>query len=165
MRLVPIKGYERKSGVVVPGHASRRGVGKPLAERIERFTVPEPNTGCWLWGGTVDTKGYGQLHVGGRLLRAHRVSYELNKGAIPAGLELDHKCRVRRCVNPEHLEPVTHRENLRRGGLLRRRESCKNGHPLTPENLRKNGRMCAVCHRDRERERSRRSTPSKPSTG
>jgi hypothetical protein len=74
-------------------------------------------TGCWIWQKRLDTKGYGRRHVKGqpgKAVRAHRWMYEQHKGAIPEGLELDHLCCVKRCVNPDHLEPVTHAENLRR---------------------------------------------------
>lgn len=72
--------------------------------------------GCWLWTGTVNRQGYGRFCIGGRgnTRLAHRVTYELLVGPVPVGLELDHLCNVRGCVRPDHLEPVTHVENLRR---------------------------------------------------
>ena len=70
---------------------------------------------CWLWQGARDSKGYGHFGLGGRTLRVHRFVYELVHGAVPDGHDLDHLCRVRHCANPAHLEPVTRRENLRRG--------------------------------------------------
>lgn len=76
-------------------------------------------TPCWIWGKNLNDRGYG-LFVGasatGRV--AHRVIFERERGPVPAGLELDHLCRVRACVNPDHLEPVTHQENMRRGYLV-----------------------------------------------
>lgn len=76
--------------------------------------VAVDDSGCWIWtAGKV--QGYGKLKVSGRHWRAHRYSWEMLVGPIPDGLELDHLCRVIACVNPAHLEPVTHRENLRRG--------------------------------------------------
>jgi hypothetical protein len=69
---------------------------------------------CWLWTGGVRTTGYGQIRYLGRNHAAHRVSYEINVGPIPEGLHIDHLCRVRLCVNPIHLEPVTQDENNRR---------------------------------------------------
>lgn len=72
---------------------------------------------CWPWLGTTTSTGYGLFGVPreDRTVGAHRYAYELVVGPIPTGLELDHLCRVRNCVNPAHLEPVTHAENLRRG--------------------------------------------------
>jgi len=69
---------------------------------------------CWPWLGPLNETGYGTVWRGGRKLKAHRVAYELAVGPVPDGLELDHLCRVRACVRPAHLEPVTHRVNLNR---------------------------------------------------
>lgn len=76
---------------------------------------------CWLWEGAADAIGYGKFNPGARLIGAHRYSYQSMVGAIPAGLYLDHLCRNPRCVNPDHLEPVTHAENVRRGAIARKR--------------------------------------------
>lgn len=84
--------------------------------RFDSLISPEPNTGCWLWLGTLSDNGYGiYAHR-----RAHRIAFEQMKGGIPPGLDLDHLCRVRCCVNPEHLEPVTRKENCRRSPLIGR---------------------------------------------
>jgi hypothetical protein len=72
-------------------------------------------SGCWLWTGGKDTTGYGRKSVKGRLQPAHRVFYEAARGPIPSGLVLDHLCRVKLCVNPDHLEPVKQVTNVRRG--------------------------------------------------
>src|SRR3990172_4211550 len=77
--------------------------------------IPEPNTGCWLWAGNLDTPGYGQISSLGRKVLAHRLSYIFLRGPIPRGLQIDHLCRVRSCVNPDHMELVTSRENASRG--------------------------------------------------
>jgi hypothetical protein len=76
-----------------------------------------PN-GCWVWRKATDPNGYGRFWFDGRMLGAHRVSYQLLVGPVPEGLDLDHLCRNRRCVNPSHLEPVTRRTNLVRGDTL-----------------------------------------------
>lgn len=110
--------------------------------------------GCWLWTGCINPGGYGRL--GGRL--AHRVSYEVFVGEIPVGLTLDHLCYVTACVRPEHLEPVTIAENLRRQRSASKTE-CKSGHQYTPANtyIRPSGqRDCRECIRIRAREYQRR---------
>lgn len=82
------------------------------------YTV-DPETGCWVWSRSVTGKGYAQTFVGGKNQGAHRVFYEHFRGPIPAGLHIDHLCRVRACVNPDHLEAVTVTENTRRGSWAR----------------------------------------------
>jgi len=131
---------------------------KPLLDRILERSIPEPNTGCWLWIGCGNHRGYGQIKIAGVQHLAHRVSYELFVGPIPAGLQIDHLCRVRCCVNPSHLEPVTGLENARRG-LGGSNESakthCPQGHAYTPENtcVCRGARHCRQCNRDRARVR------------
>jgi hypothetical protein len=104
-----------------PTHFKRRGLDNrtPTEARIWKHISPEPMSGCWLWTGALSGGGYGYIlsyDTGRRLIvRAHRWLYEHTKGPIPEGLQLDHKCRVRSCVNPDHLEPVTSAENTRRG--------------------------------------------------
>lgn len=112
--------------------------------------------GCWLWTGA-RTGGYGVFGFDGGTVVAHRAAFYLCVGPIDQGLELDHLCRVRRCVNPEHLEPVTRRENLRRSPLAlpaknALKTECKHGHAFTEENtyIGKNGRNCRKCHAIRE---------------
>src|SRR4051812_43428872 len=75
--------------------------------------------GCWLWAGAKNDRGYPQVGHEGRTVYAHRLYYTLLVGAIPPGLDLDHLCRKRSCVNPQHLEPVTHAENVRRGATTK----------------------------------------------
>ncbi len=116
---------------------------------------PILGTPCWLWTGRRQRNGYGQAgmrkhHFGTRL--AHRVSYMIARGSIPEGLELDHLCREHACVNPAHLEPVTTKENSRRGlGGVNHRvlTHCPQGHPYAGENLieRRGHRACRTCSR------------------
>lgn len=105
---------------------------------------------CWLWNGCIDKRGYGRIKIGGkkgRAVEAHIVSYTIFKGRISSGLELDHLCRIRSCVNPEHLEPVTHQQNMLRG-FHATKTHCKHGHQYTIENTIYNNagrRECKVC--------------------
>lgn len=124
-----------------------------ILERFLERVSPEPNCGCWLWTGDYHDKGYGQLEKSVRPRRAHRFAYEAFVGSIPEGFVLDHKCRVRCCVNPEHLEAVTPQENTRRGAAARNGSltHCARGHELVPENLRvdelrRGRRSCKRCH-------------------
>lgn len=78
------------------------------------------SNGCWIWQHAIGDDGYGRIWNGRIMARAHRVYYERLVGPVPLGLELDHLCRVRSCVNPNHLEPVTHGENVRRGHRWKR---------------------------------------------
>lgn len=119
--------------------------------------------GCWIWRGATNGDSYGSV---GSLGMAHRVAYELFIAPIPAGLEIDHLCRNPRCVNPHHLEAVTHGENLRRAkvyGPFQLLPYCKNGHPQTRENSRlwvlsKGERhpQCRLCNNARVRRSSHR---------
>jgi hypothetical protein len=128
-----------------------------LPERIASKIWPEPNSGCWLWGGTLNNFGYGTAYVMGGRAMAHRFVYEQLVGPIPAGLHIDHLCRNPSCVNPSHLEPVTQRENIRRGngfgGRHAKQTHCVNGHPFDEKNtaIRSLGRrVCRACSRARD---------------
>lgn len=114
---------------------------------------------CWLWTGAPDSLGYGRVKVNGRSLMAHRVAWEFLRGPIPNGFTLDHLCRVRHCVNPDHLEPVTLRENILRGtgvaALHAHQQTCVHGHPFTPDNCycgpHGRERQCRTCNNARSR--------------
>lgn len=116
--------------------------------------VPEPNTGCWLWVGAHDGFGYGMLNRRGTTYRAHRVAYEALRGPIPKGLQMDHLCRTPACVNPDHLEAVTARENTLRSnntaGKNSRKTHCMRGHEFTPDNIYWQGknRHCKTCNKE-----------------
>ena len=109
---------------------------------------------CWVWKGYL-RKGYAHAQFDGRVQSIHKLLYEVCYGPVPEGLELDHLCRNRTCVNPEHLEAVTHVENMRRGavkgGILWQPVSeCPQGHPYSPDNtyVNKRGtRVCLTCKR------------------
>jgi hypothetical protein len=108
---------------------------------------------CWEWTATLYVNGYGMASAGGRSVRAHRLAWEHLVGPIADGLVIDHLCRNRRCVNPDHLEPVTHRENVLRGvgitAQAARKTNCPEGHPYEGENLggKPRARRCKVCTR------------------
>ncbi len=125
-----------------------------------------PGNACWLWSGQLNGDGYGIL----RRSSAHRFAYELLVGKIPDGLQVDHTCSVRNCVNPTHMDLVTHEENVRRSHARgmhdhknnalavyqRSKTHCKNGHEFTPENTRidpstHNTRRCRTCEREKTR--------------
>jgi hypothetical protein len=89
---------------------------RPIKERLEKYSLPEPNTGCLIWLGKIDKYGYGSVWFNGKQQLAHRVAYETAIGPIPD--QLDHLCRVRCCVNPDHLEPVSGSENMRRSPVF-----------------------------------------------
>ena len=85
-------------------------------KRFRKYLKPDPASGCWLWTGCL-CKGYGNFSLNGTAHYAHRWLWEYVNGPVPAGLELDHLCGVKNCVNPAHLEAVTHAENMRRAAM------------------------------------------------
>ena len=127
--------------------------------------------GCWLWTAGKDAYGYGAFRLQGRTVKAHRIAYELLLGEMPDGTELDHLCRVHACVRPDHLEPVTHSENWRRGkgrdGLAtlwqdrRNKTHCKSGHEYTAANtyvFPSGARACRTCRSEWDRAARRRKS-------
>lgn len=127
-----------------------RSAHAPLADRF--WAKVEKTDSCWLWTGAKISTGYGEIHVDQSMKLAHRVSWEMASGPIPRNMTIDHLCRVRSCVNPEHMEIVTAAENTRRGqrDAVAARTHCFKGHPWTPENtLQSNGRRrCRTCRRE-----------------
>lgn len=130
--------------------------GARVSDR-ERFAKAwvEDEAGCQIFQGKINNRGYGEFTVKGRSVLAHRYSYELQVGPIPEGLEIDHLCRVTTCCNHEHLEVVTHAENVRRrdmaNGTGSAKTHCPQGHPYDEENTsHRNGRRhCKACARAR----------------
>jgi hypothetical protein len=140
-----------------------------LPIEISRKILIDPS-GCWLWQGAIST-GYGHMRNRNGSNLVHRIVYELLVGPIPSHLEIDHLCRVRRCCNPKHLEPVTRSINCQRGITPRignyyrgprperQRAFCEKGHPLSDDNLYispKGARGCMACRREVMRRRRER---------
>lgn len=150
---------------------------RPLLERFDESWAPVAGpleTPCWNWTSGIHSRdGYaifnapptGQVPEGRapryKGHRAYKWRWEHEHGPVPDGLELDHLCRNRACVNPEHMEPVTHEENNRRSlsptAINARKAHCPAGHPYAEDNLRsgQTGRKCRACERDSARERYR----------
>jgi hypothetical protein len=106
--------------------------------------------GCWIWDGPLSPGGYGQVNAWQKRWLVHRLAYTVMVGEIPAGLQIDHLCRVRNCIRPDHLEPVTQAENLRRQGAAV--TQCPVGHEYTAANTYRapsapNLRRCLACSR------------------
>jgi hypothetical protein len=122
------------------------------------------NGPCWEWTRCVDKCGYGIVAIKRRTFLAHRVSYQIFNGPIPEGMTIDHLCRKRKCVNPDHLEPVTLKENILRGNgpcaINARKTHCNKGHEFTENNIvwGKSGnsitRNCKTCFDHKKREAS-----------
>lgn len=131
----------------------RRSRWPSPAERLMARIEVDPETDCWIYTGQTNNRGYGLIHWNGSKNAAHRLSYEVHVGPIPEGLELDHTCRRPACVNPAHLEPVTHAENMRRT----RGATCARGHDLSGPRAdvyihpQRGTRDCRACKRYRRK--------------
>lgn len=138
----------------------------PLSDAVMSQVKRKGN--CLVWTGPLNNKGYGQIYLDGRTRVVHRVVYEAVMGRIPEGMELDHLCRNPPCVFPSHLEPVTHRENIRRGknrgsrfgaaAINANKDTCKRGHAFSVLTVwgGRSRRVCYVCRNGRERLARRR---------
>lgn len=150
----------------------RRGNERTLAERFWSKVDKGGPDDCWIWTGSRNQLGYGQMTYRYERLAAHRVSLELAGHYLVTGMDVDHLCRNPSCVNPAHLEQVTHRENVLRGALgavskarHAARTHCKNGHEFTVENTRvdkRGSRICRACQRRWQAEYQARSRGQNP---
>lgn len=134
---------KKQSQYTVAERKSIRGFAPTSAlKRLLRKVSKDPITGCWLWQGHTNKNGYGRIRVGSRIggtermVVTHLVAYEATRGPVQKGHELDHLCRNRGCCNLDHLEPVTHTVNVRRGARKTAITHCKRGHALEGDNLR-----------------------------
>lgn len=125
----------------------------------DRFWSKVDATGdCWLWTRSITNRGYGQFSFGGRPPKggpqlAHVMAYRLLIGEVPLGKELDHRCRVKRCVNPGHLEPVTRKVNTQRGGKVHAskvQRCAESGHRIVRQK-HGGGRLCRDCANEKQR--------------
>lgn len=141
---------------------------RPAIDRFWTFVQRSSPESCWEWTGGVDKRGYGQFWSGSAGVRAYRWLYERERGPIPTGMHLDHLCRNPSCVNPDHLEVVTPRENIMRGSgvapAFAARTHCGHGHELEGDNLmvirsgehvRRRCRTCNAAAQKRYQERRR----------
>ena len=130
-----------------------------LPDRLRSKIDASGPASCWVWTGAKTGNGYGNYYVStNKWACAHTVVFEALVGPVPPDQELDHLCRVRRCVNPDHLEPVTHSENIARGNVgafNRAKSACPKGHAFDDRNTRMymGRRYCRACSRERKARR------------
>lgn len=133
----------------------------PIAERLDRASEHNPSTDCLIWTGQRNEWGYGVIWYNGGMKKVHRVAWELAYGPIPDGKQIDHLCRNRVCIYPEHMEIVTNKVNVLRGvGVTARnarKTRCCRGHDLAGDNVRirrdGKGRECRACNKEWSRRR------------
>lgn len=159
-----------QSRAVVVGRNEAGAMSEAARAYIRAHSVENASTGCWMWQRATDSQGYGLTrkfrNPTNRISLAHRVSYEAFKAPIPTGLVIDHLCRTKACVNPEHMEPVTIGENVLRGiGLAAtnaRASHCGHGHEYSAENTRiavergRHRRVCLTCQKAKQARRNER---------
>lgn len=164
-------GHDKRLVCVEVMDALRKRTHSIPEHEVFRFAqkVVVAKSGCWEWIGSRMGNGYGQFYVAGKSVSSHRYSYEIIKGPVAGGFDLDHLCRNRPCVNPAHLEPVSRSVNIKRGDIRMNngnaaKTSCPAGHPYNEENtcIRKPShrapfRTCRAC----ARLRARKSTSTK----
>lgn len=140
--------------------ARGQAIPQPPIPRLLNGIEPIPFSGCWIWTGKITKAGYGHISVNGAYEYTHRLAYTHYVGPIPLEMEIDHKCRVRSCCNPDHLEVVTHLENVRRGlvkthggRFWRERSACSAGHayPDNPRRDSRGARICPICNNERRK--------------
>lgn len=168
--------YQRWSKYGDPGEAEARAQGQSVGHFEPSFVdkvwarVQVQEGRCWIWTGPKDRKGYGSISHKGRIIGAHRATWELCVGPIPEGHQIDHLCRNTSCVNPEHLEPVTRSENVLRGNKTgpRAGPQCPHGHEMTEDNTSydfsiapRGIRRCRTCRREHARKNNKRRALSK----
>lgn len=167
MGLISFEGYQPKQygywrSVIETLDGMPEGARQVAEDRFwSKVDIVRDDSSCWEWTAHRVGDGYGSVTIANLRFKAHRVAYELTTGApIPAGLVLDHLCKVRHCVNPAHLEPVTQRENVQRGDTQAMADAqtrrwaaqthCKNGHEFTTANTYRppgdpRQRQCRTC--------------------
>jgi hypothetical protein len=156
-----VKNWETRS--IATPHGQREVQASDMRRLLEKVAIGED--GCWRSTGGLTPKGYARFKFDDRSGQGHRFAYLALVGPIPEGLELDHLCRVRHCINPAHLEAVTHLENVNRRVIPGPVTHCIHGHEYTPDNTYTypgGKRVCRICKNDEKaRYRARKAAARK----